>query len=75
MVELDGFECFLGDAFGAAEDGGWTRDAALPDDVVREGPRQMLAPALEAELCSCIAEFADKRDKSGQRLVVRDGHQ
>jgi hypothetical protein len=34
----------------------------------------MLAMALEAEVDSYLASFADERDDDGRRLVVRNGH-
>jgi transposase-like protein len=43
------------------------------DEIVREGARQMLAEALQAEVDACIARFADERDENGRRLVVRNG--
>ncbi|MFJ8787355.1 IS256 family transposase [Streptomyces sp. NPDC102476] len=55
-------------------DDGSTRDGSLLDDIVREGARRMLATALEAEVNAYVAEFADERDESGRRLVVRNGH-
>jgi len=55
--------------------------AALPadgpssviDQIVREGARQMLAAALQAEVTACIGQFAGERDEHGRRLVVRNG--
>lgn len=52
-------------------DDGSTRDGSPLDGIVREGPRWMLATALEAEANAYIAEFADE---AGRRLVVRNGH-
>jgi transposase-like protein len=43
------------------------------DEIVREGARRMLAAALEAEVDAYVAAFADERDESGKRLVVRNG--
>jgi transposase-like protein len=43
------------------------------DEIVREGARRMLAEALQAEVDAYIAQFADVRDESGHRLVVRNG--
>jgi transposase-like protein len=45
----------------------------LIDEIVREGARRMLAEALRAEVDAYIAQFADVRDESGHRLVVRNG--
>jgi transposase-like protein len=55
--------------------------AALPagepssviDQIVRDGARQMLAAALQAEVAAYIDRFADVRDEDGHRLVVRNG--
>ena len=52
-------------------DGG---SSSLIDEIVREGARRMLAAALEAEVAAYIAAFADERDETGRRLVVRNGH-
>src|SRR5260370_25016231 len=52
-----------------AEDG----SSSLIDQIVREGARQMLAAALQAEVTAYIEPFADVRDEDGRRLVVRNG--
>jgi len=44
------------------------------DELVREGARRMLAAALEAEVDAYVEAYADERDESGRRLVVRNGH-
>jgi transposase-like protein len=46
---------------------------SLIDQIVREGARQMLAAALQAEVAAYIDQFAGARDESGRRLVVRNG--
>ncbi|MGH3402323.1 MAG: IS256 family transposase [Streptosporangiaceae bacterium] len=43
------------------------------DQLVREGARQMLAAALQAEVAAYIDQSADVRDEEGHRLVVRNG--
>jgi putative transposase len=43
------------------------------DQIVREGARQMLAAALQAEVAAYIAQFTGVRDENGRRLVVRNG--
>jgi putative transposase len=43
------------------------------DEIVREGARQMLAAALEAEVDAYVAAFADEGDETGRRVVVRNG--
>lgn len=52
-----------------AEDGG-----SLLDEIVREGARQMLAAALQAEVAAYIEAHADQVDEHGRRLVVRNGY-
>jgi len=43
------------------------------DQIVREGARQVLAAAVQAEVAACIDRFADVRDEDGRRMVVRNG--
>jgi transposase-like protein len=43
------------------------------DAIVRDGARQMLAAALQAEVGAYVAAFADQLDEHGRRLVVRNG--
>src|SRR5690625_737453 len=61
-----------------AEAGGSLLDeeagGSLLDEIVREGARQMLAAALQAEVAAYIEAHADQRDELGQRLVVRSGN-
>src|SRR5260221_10418116 len=45
----------------------------LIDQIVRDGARQMLAAALQAEVAAYIDHFAGLRDEGGRRLVVRNG--
>jgi transposase-like protein len=47
---------------------------SLLDEIVRDGARQMLAAALQAEVAAYIAQFADQVDENGHRLVVRNGY-
>ena len=47
---------------------------SLLDEIVRDGARQMLAAALQAEVDAYIEAFADQLDEHGRRLVVRNGH-
>jgi len=44
------------------------------DGLVREGARQMLQAALEAEVQSFLEGHAARVDDQGRRLVVRNGH-
>ena len=47
---------------------------SLLDEIVRDGARQMLAAALQAEVAAYVAQFADQLDDDGHRLVVRNGY-
>ncbi len=47
---------------------------SLLDEIVRDGARQMLAAALQAEVAAYIEAFAGEVDEDGHRLVVRNGH-
>lgn len=47
---------------------------SLLDEIVRDGARQMLAAALQAEVAAYVEAFADELDDHGRRLVVRNGH-
>ena len=50
-----------------------TAGGSLLDEIVRDGARQMLAVALQAEVAAYIDAFADQLDEQGRRLVVRNG--
>ena len=43
-------------------------------EVLRSGAQRLLAAALEAEVDSYLAGYADLRDEAGRQLVVRNGH-
>ena len=43
------------------------------DEIVREGARKMLQTAIEVEVDDFLAQHADRRNKGGKRLVVRNG--
>ena len=43
------------------------------DELVRDGARQMLAAALQAEVAAYVEAHADQLDGNGHRLVVRNG--
>jgi putative transposase len=47
---------------------------SLLDEIVRDGARQMLAAALQAEVAAYVAAHADVIDGAGHRLVVRNGY-
>jgi putative transposase len=51
-----------------------TAGGSLLDEIVRDGARQMLAAALQAEVAAYIEQFADQVDENGRRLVVRNGY-
>ena len=44
---------------------------SLLDELAREGARQMLAAALQAEVAAYIEAHAGELDEAGHRLVVR----
>ena len=46
---------------------------SLLDEIVRDGARQMLAAALQAEVAAYIDAHASDVDENGRRLVVRNG--
>ena len=43
-------------------------------EILRDGAREMLGKAIEAEVADYIAAHAHQRDADGHRLVVRNGH-
>ena len=47
---------------------------SLLDELVRDGARQMLAAALQAEVAAYVEAAADQVDENGHRLVVRNGY-
>jgi transposase-like protein len=60
------------DAAGSNECTGGGR--SLLDEIVRDGARQMLAAALQAEVSAYVEQFADQVDENGHRLVLRNGY-
>jgi len=48
--------------------------SSLLDEIVRDGARQMLAAALQAEVAAYVEAHMDQLDEHGRRLVVRNGH-
>jgi len=44
------------------------------ESVLKEGARTLLQLAIEAEVAEFIENYKDRRDGSGHRLVVRNGH-
>jgi putative transposase len=52
----------------------WQNPATMVlEDVIRDGARQLLQAALEAEVADHIERFSMMRDTNGHRLVVRNG--
>jgi transposase-like protein len=51
-----------------------TGGGSLLDEIVRDGARQMLAAALQAEVAAYVERFAEEVDEHGHRLVVRNGY-
>jgi len=49
-------------------------ESSLLDEIVRDGARQMLAAALQAEVAAYVETHLDHLDEAGRRLVVRNGH-
>ncbi|MEZ0054363.1 transposase-like protein [Mycobacterium sp. MAA66] len=60
------------DADEASGDEGVRR--SLLDELVRDGARQMLAAALQAEVAAYIDAHTREVDADGRRLVVRNGY-
>lgn len=58
----------------ANHDDGAADGSSLLDAIVRDGARQMLAAALQAEVASYVDAHADEVDENGHRLVVRNGY-
>lgn len=42
--------------------------------LIREGARQLIAAAVEAELASLLSDHRERRDDQGRRAVVRNGY-
>jgi transposase-like protein len=47
---------------------------SLLDQLARDGARQMLAAALQAEVAAYVEAHRDEVDRDGHRLVVRNGY-
>ena len=48
--------------------------ASVLDEIVRDGARQMLAAALQAEVAAFVEAHRGEVDDQGRRLVVRNGY-
>jgi hypothetical protein len=44
------------------------------EELLRQGAREMLFKAVEAEVSGYIEQHSQLRDEAGHRLVVRNGH-
>jgi transposase-like protein len=44
------------------------------DDLIRQGARQVIEQAIEAELAQLLAQYENVKTLSGSRAVVRNGH-
>lgn len=57
--------------------GGGDGDQSEPgmnlDGLARQGARQMIAGAMEAQVAECVARDGGERDEEGRALVVRNG--
>jgi transposase-like protein len=51
-----------------------TSGSSVLDEIVRDGARQMLAAALQAEVAAYIEAHQHEVDEHGRRLVVRNGY-
>ena len=52
-------------------------DGFSPDpltDLLRQGARDLIAQAVEAELATFLGAHADQTDPAGRRRLVRHGH-
>lgn len=58
----------------ANQDGPNPSGESVLDTIARDGARQMLAAALQAEVAAYVDAAADEVDADGHRLVVRNGH-
>ena len=43
-------------------------------EVLRRGASKLLAQAIEAEVETLLAQYADRRDEQGRQAVVRNGY-
>jgi len=43
-------------------------------EVLRQGAKRLLAQAIEAEVQTLLACYADERDDQGRQAVVRNGY-
>jgi putative transposase len=70
---MEGYAMEEDTVVGLARPGGTVEDDPLLA-VLREGARQMLSLAIEAEVATFLAVHADRVDEAGRRRLVRHGH-
>jgi putative transposase len=70
---LEGYAMEEDTVVGLPRPGGTVEDDPLLA-VLREGARQMLTHAIEAEVAAYLVLHADQLDETGRRRVVRHGH-
>src|SRR6187200_288511 len=70
---MEGYAMEEDTVVGLPRPGGTVEDDPLLA-VLREGARQMLSLAIEAEVAAFVAVHADRVDETGRRRVVRHGH-
>jgi putative transposase len=70
---MEGYAMEEDTVVGLPRPGGTVEDDPLLA-VLREGARQMLSLAIEAEVAAFLAVHADRVDETGRRRVVRHGH-
>ena len=70
---MGGYAIEEGTVIGLPRPGGTVEDDPLLC-VLREGARQMLTHAIEAEVAAFLAMHADEVDEGGRRRLVRHGH-
>ena len=70
---MEGYAMKEDTVVGLARPGGTVEDDPLLA-VLREGARQMLSLAIEAEVAAFLAVHADRVDQAGRRRLVRHGH-
>ena len=54
-----------------------SREAACDElnELLRDGAKTLIAPALEAEVTELLERFKEQRGEGGRAQVVRNGHQ
>ena len=52
----------------------WSTRSDPLTEVLRRGAQQLLAQAVEAEVATLLAQYADRHDSQGRKAVVRNGY-